>query len=485
MLMTITSGGIEALASALSSGTDVIVDRIELGDLSAAYTPTASQTALQGISVYKEDIQSHRVVDDNKVEFVQRLGPTIGDFDFREVALLLDDDTLFAIGVLSTAQQQAKTASTGTAAGNSITVVATIEYSNVATAVDLTISVSDTIPNATETVRGIIEIADNSEADAGTDDERAMTPAKVKRVIGDIPGVGNATKTVRGIIELATSSEVISGSDDVRAVTPAGLHAKSATTGRIGLIEQATNAETQAGTDTTRAVSPANLTSRTATETRTGIVELATQAETRTGTDSSRAVTPVNLQDKIDQIPDASDSERGLVELATNSESETGTDSSRAVTPAGLKSTLGAYIGPFSTRVRLRQSSSSDNSETLSNFYTFLQNTVLDGKTVGKAYPVSGMFGLAEVDSGVRSEGGVTFAEKGSSFVYLYSTSAGDTYSRWKFTSSDLTRDVLDLSGTTTGTDGWGSSDTLGHNTPGFSGVTSSTKIESFLIYPD
>ena len=214
MLMTITDGGISSLATALSAGTEVVVEKIVLGDTSSAYTPASTQTAIQGTSVYEEDIQTHRVVDDNKVEFVQRLAPSVGDFDFREVGLLLDDDTLFAIGVLQTATQQSKTATTQTAAGNSLTIVAVVEYSDVATAIDLTVAPADTIPNATEIQRGIIEIADNSEADTGTDDERAMTPAKVKRLIDNIPGVGDATTTQKGIAELATSSETQIGTDD-------------------------------------------------------------------------------------------------------------------------------------------------------------------------------------------------------------------------------------------------------------------------------
>lgn len=47
--------------------------------------------------------------------------------------------------------------------------------------------------------------------------------AYVASQIGAIPVVGNASQTVKGIIEIATNAEVQTGTDTVRAVTPAGL----------------------------------------------------------------------------------------------------------------------------------------------------------------------------------------------------------------------------------------------------------------------
>lgn len=73
--------------------------------------------------------------------------------------------------------------------------------------------------------------------------------------------VPDASETVKGIVELATNAEVVAGTDTVRAVTPAGLASLTATDARRGLVELATNAETQAGTATDRAVTPANLNS--------------------------------------------------------------------------------------------------------------------------------------------------------------------------------------------------------------------------------
>ena len=102
-----------------------------------------------------------------------------------------------------------------------------------------------------------------------------------------------ATTILRGIVELATNTEVQNGLDPVRAVTPAGLTARTATETRTGVIELATNTEVQNGLDPVRAVTPAGLTARTAAETRTGIAEIATIAEVAAAADDTRIVTPL------------------------------------------------------------------------------------------------------------------------------------------------------------------------------------------------
>lgn len=77
--------------------------------------------------------------------------------------------------------------------------------------------------------------------------------------------VPDATETVKGIVELATTAEAITGTDTTRAVTPAGVAAKvasavvDASTSAKGIVELATTAETQSGTDATRAVTPSGI----------------------------------------------------------------------------------------------------------------------------------------------------------------------------------------------------------------------------------
>jgi len=118
-------------------------------------------------------------------------------------------------------------------------------------------------------------------------------------IITSNPTVPDATTTVKGIVELATNAETQAGTDTVRAVTPAALASVTATETRAGLIELATDAEVQSGTDSNLAVTPAGLSSRTATQTRTGMAELATSAEAAAGVDDVRIITPLKLRNGL------------------------------------------------------------------------------------------------------------------------------------------------------------------------------------------
>lgn len=68
-----------------------------------------------------------------------------------------------------------------------------------------------------------------------------------------------ATETDRGTVELATQTEVNTGTDTTRVVTPATLNGRTATETLTGLVELATQTEVITGTDTSRAVTPATL----------------------------------------------------------------------------------------------------------------------------------------------------------------------------------------------------------------------------------
>ena len=183
MLLTLTNTGISNITDALANGTEYQITKMALGDYATAYTPSASLTALRGTEVYKSDIDSHRVLSNSRIEFIEVLGPSLGNFSFREVALLDSDDNLVAIGVDQNDNQYPKNATTNTVAGNSYTIVAVLEFSNVANAVDLTIVPQAAIPSATTTVQGIIELATQLEVNTGTDNERAVVPSTLENRI--------------------------------------------------------------------------------------------------------------------------------------------------------------------------------------------------------------------------------------------------------------------------------------------------------------
>ncbi len=132
-----------------------------------------------------------------------------------------------------------------------------------------------TTPATTER-RGIIELATNEEAIAGTDSERAITPMTLKAAMNglvagtalnadkldgldstDFALAGHshtlpiATTSVRGIVELATAAEATAGTDTERAVTPFGLAAALAATSGGGTADYALNADKLDGLDST------------------------------------------------------------------------------------------------------------------------------------------------------------------------------------------------------------------------------------------
>jgi len=84
-------------------------------------------------------------------------------------------------------------------------------------------SVLATVPDASETVKGKVELATTAEATAGADTERAVTPAGLAAAVGTL--VPDSSTTVKGKVELATDAETITGTDATRAVTPAALRA--------------------------------------------------------------------------------------------------------------------------------------------------------------------------------------------------------------------------------------------------------------------
>ncbi|MBP8813921.1 MAG: phage tail protein [Laribacter sp.] len=352
----LTAVGAAALVNAQASGGIVPFTHIALGDGNgAAVVPTESMKALTH-EVHRVPISSVTVDADNPnwlvVEAVVQT--TTGGWTVREIGLI-GDGKLLAVGNFpDTYKPQLDEGS-----GRDLVIRMIVQVSN-ASVVQLTVdpsvavatnqSIANAIaaheakphahpqyltqqradglyapinlPKATESVSGLVELATAAEVIAGTDDERAVTPAGLT--------ARRATETLTGIVELATAAEVIAGTDDERAVTPAGLTARRATETLTGIVELATAAEVIAGTDDERAVTPAGLTARRATETLTGIVELATADEVIAGTDDERAVTPAGLTARR-----ATETLTGIVELATADEVIAGTDEERTVTPAG------------------------------------------------------------------------------------------------------------------------------------------------------
>ena len=130
------------------------------------------------------------------------------------------------------------------------------------------------VPDASETVKGKVELATEQETIDGTSAVLATTPAGVTAAIDSLDfdsRVSDASETVKGKVELATEQEAIDGTSAVLATTPAGVTAaidsidfdariSDASEAVKGKAELATEQETIDGTSAVLATTPAGVT---------------------------------------------------------------------------------------------------------------------------------------------------------------------------------------------------------------------------------
>jgi hypothetical protein len=240
---------------------------------------------------------------------------------------------------------------------------------------------------ATEDQQGIAEIADQAQADAGTDDTTIITPLKLSQVIAAAiaglppipPAPVQATEDIAGIAEVATQAEVDAGVDDLRFVTPAKLlpfvqdqiatatppPPAQATEADDGITRYATQAEVDAGADLDSVVRPGTLAPYVtdqiaaqappppqATEGVDGVTRYATQAEVDAGLEADSVVRPSTLAPYVaDQIatqspppPAATELVAGIAQIADAAEAVAGTDDTTIMTPLKSKSAIDLAI---------------------------------------------------------------------------------------------------------------------------------------------
>jgi len=92
----------------------------------------------------------------------------------------------------------------------------------------LTVSTTATsvTTGATTTTSGTVILANNGEAIAGTDSNKAITSSTLQAKINAIPSLGAATTSTSGTVILASSGESITGTDPNKAITAFTLQAK-------------------------------------------------------------------------------------------------------------------------------------------------------------------------------------------------------------------------------------------------------------------
>ena len=169
LTLTITNAGLSAIANAGTLG-PVVITQVGVGSGSWSTAPTASATAL--ISEIKKLTVDGSSTPSPGLIHINASDVGTDAYSVKEVGLYSSTGALIAIA--------GGTATLLTKASGSVALVA-IDLSVVNVPVgSLTIgSTGFTYPPATETVKGVAEVATSAEVAAGTDDERIVTPAKL------------------------------------------------------------------------------------------------------------------------------------------------------------------------------------------------------------------------------------------------------------------------------------------------------------------
>lgn len=205
LALTITAAGLAAAVNAANTGLGpIVISQIALG--SSTYTPAASQTTLAAeikrITTFGAD-----VVADN-ILHVTITDTSADTYTLGEIGLYTDTGVLFAVYSQATPILEK-------GAEQLVLLSADILLTSVPPG-SVTIGNAEfMLPPATTTRQGIVELATATEVAAGTDAERAITPAAL---------LGRTASTERtGLVELATGAEALAGTDTARAVTPAAM----------------------------------------------------------------------------------------------------------------------------------------------------------------------------------------------------------------------------------------------------------------------
>lgn len=245
--LIVTNGGIAAIRNAQATGTNAVtVASVRIG--SGKWTPTGTATAL------KTPIKTYTAiaggaVGDNIIH-VEAMDESTDAFTAYEIGVFLADGTLLAVA-------SSNTAILTKAASAQAMLAVDIVIADAANTVFNFPSASFSVPPATTTIQGVVELATNAEALAGTDAVRAMTPASTKAVADTKANVnhasssttfGMATGSNYGHAKLSDSISSTSAASAGIAATPKAV--KDAKEAAVAAAEQADTAKVAKAGDT-------------------------------------------------------------------------------------------------------------------------------------------------------------------------------------------------------------------------------------------
>ncbi|WP_103730649.1 hypothetical protein [Novosphingobium sp. HII-3] len=248
LVLQLTDAGLAAVQGA--SGTDLtVISHLGLSDQTFVAAPTL--TALPG-EFKRLEIQSGTAAAPNMAHLTAY--DTSADvWNATGFGLFLEDGTLF--GTFSAVETVLSKAGLAFAL-IAFDIAFTADFaSNIAFGNALFV-----YPPATSTTRGVAEIATQEEVDAGTDDQRFVTPRKLKTLLtASLEALSN---TINGTIDaLRNSTDTAINALKAISITGAGLASGGGalTASRTITVAEASAAEVAAGTSASTVITPRRL----------------------------------------------------------------------------------------------------------------------------------------------------------------------------------------------------------------------------------
>lgn len=198
MRMKITNAGRAKLVNGTNTGTNTVLIS-QIGLTSTGFTPTAAMTQLPGEFKRMTSFGGESVAADTIHVTLQDSGTD--KYPLRGFGLYLADGTLFAAYGQGDAIMEKASIST-------LLLSADVVFADIDTAQIKFGSTQFLNPPATESVAGVVELADGTETTAGADAVRAVTPRGLKTALNNRFGGDAPTPLVKTLLSLATAAAI-------------------------------------------------------------------------------------------------------------------------------------------------------------------------------------------------------------------------------------------------------------------------------------
>lgn len=198
MRMKITNAGRAKLVNGTNTGTNTVLIS-QIGLTSTGFTPTAAMTQLPGEFKRMTSFGGESVAADTIHVTLQDSGTD--KYPLRGFGLYLADGTLFAVYGQADAIMEKASIST-------LLLSADVVFADIDTAQIKFGSTQFLNPPATESVAGVVELADGPETIAGADGVRAVTARGLRAALDDRFGANAPTPFVKTLLALATAAAI-------------------------------------------------------------------------------------------------------------------------------------------------------------------------------------------------------------------------------------------------------------------------------------